>query len=80
MKKLFMIIYVVILFFGIVECPFSDDPAHRTIASTTATNAVVGVHTADGDSGSPVPEPISLVLLGSGLVGLAFIGRKKFGK
>ena len=80
MKKLFMIIYVVILFFGIVGCPFSDDPAHRTIASTTATNAVVGVHTADGDSGSPVPEPISLVLLGSGLVGLSLIGRKKFGK
>jgi len=38
-------------------------------------------NTADGDSGPvPVPEPTTMLLLGSGLIGLAGYGRKKFFK
>ena len=77
MKKLFKILYVVILFFGIAGYPFSVDPAYRPITSTIDKNAIVGVHTAGGNNGWHVSEPILLVLLGSGLVGLSHIGRKR---
>jgi hypothetical protein len=70
LKKLFTILCVLTVFFGIVGWPWPYVPA--TIA---VTNTEVG-----SDSASPVPEPISLLLLGSGLVGLAVLGRKSFKK
>jgi hypothetical protein len=80
MKKLFMVLCVVIMFFGIVGCPSSDDPSQlntKTVASPITPSADGG---SIDNGGSPVPEPATLILLGAGLVGLAGIGRKKIFK
>ena len=65
-----MVLCVVIMFFEIVGWPWPEVPATNAV-----TNTEVG-----GDSASPIPEPILLVLFGSGLVGFAIIGRKSFKK
>ncbi len=80
MKKFFMFLCIVIMFFGIVGCPSSDDQAPKATTSDLFQNSQVGDDTSGGNGASPVPEPATLILLGSGLVGLAVVGRKKFKK
>jgi len=73
MKKLFM-------FFGISGCPNNDDPPPQPNTANVINNPQVGGDTSDGANVSAVPEPATLILLGSGLAGLAGFGRKKFKK
>jgi hypothetical protein len=82
MKKLFMFLCVVILFLGIAGCP-SDDPGATLSKSSYASKSVTSSDTVSetkDNTVSPVPEPATLILLGSGLVCLAAFGRNKFKK
>ena len=85
MKKLFLVLCVVVMFFGIVGCPGGEGANSQggisTPISTSSTPvAAVDGGQIDGPGASAVPEPTTLILLGAGLVGLVGLGRKKFFK
>ncbi|GEM_PF-362081 len=78
--KLFMFLCVVIMFFGIAGCP-SDEPVTQVGKSNLSSAPVASSEgSSTGDNSFAVPEASTLLMLGSGLLGLAEFGRKRFKK
>ena len=78
--KLYIFLFFVIMFFGIAGCP-SDHPAAKVAKSHFSFKAVTpseGLST--GDNPVAIPEASTLLMVGSGLVGLAGFGRKMIKK
>jgi hypothetical protein len=80
MMKLFMFLCAVIMFFGIAGCPSGEPTTQVGKSNLSSTPVTSSEGSSTGDNSFAVPEASTLLMLGSGLVGLAGFGRKRFKK
>ena len=79
MRKFLVLLCVVIMILGGVGCKKSGSSASIS-SSGLIVAQVSNPDSENGQSPASVPEPSTILLLGSGLIGLAGFGRKRFKK
>ena len=80
MKKMLVLLCVVFLILWVVGCNESGTKSSDNLLTSSTPENVTTTVVGDPSGPSAVPEPATMLLLGSGLVGLAAAGRKKFFK